>query len=300
MALDGILALDKPAGITSHDVVQQLRRLSGQRRVGHVGTLDPLATGLLLICFGRSTRLVEYLMDRPKRYTATIRLGQTTDTYDAEGSITQERPVLVSSAEIAAALASFRGTIQQYAPIYSAIKRDGTPLYKLAREGKEVERPLREVTFYDLTLDSWQNPFLIVDAHCSAGTYIRSLAHDLGEALGCGGHIAALRRTAIGDVTVAQAVPLAELDAPQLAARLVPGHMAVAHLPRLTFPAEEAQQLLLGQRLSLNPEAPESALPQGSPVRAYGSEDTFLGILIVRDETWQPHKIFLTPQEFAF
>lgn len=300
MALDGILAVDKPAGITSHDVVQQLRRLSGQRRVGHVGTLDPLATGLLLVCFGRATRLVEYLMDQPKRYTATIRLGQTTDTYDAEGSITQERPVLVNHDEIALALVAFQGTIQQYAPIYSAIKRDGTPLYKLARQGQEVERPLREVTFYDLTLESWQPPFLVVDARCSAGTYIRSLAHDLGEALGCGGHITALRRTAIGDVTAAQAVPLADLEASHLAEKLVPGHTAVAHLPRFAFTAEEARQLLLGQRLPLDPVAREEALPQGTPVRAYGPDDTFLGILIVRDETWQPHKMFLTPQEATF
>lgn len=289
MSLDGVLALDKPAGITSHDVVQQLRRLSGQRRIGHAGTLDPLATGLLLLCFGRSTRLVEYLIGQPKAYTATIRLGQTTDTYDADGTIVDERPADVSLAQIESALAGFRGTIQQLAPVYSAIKRDGQPLYKRARRGEDVERPSREVTFYDLRLISWEEPWLVVHAHCSSGTYIRSLAHDLGKALGCGGHIAALRRTAIGPVTVDQAVPLADLTPTSLAAALVPGHTAVSHLPRRDFSAEAAAQLLRGQRV---PQHAAALLADGTVVRAYAPQDLFLGIVIARGSDWQPHKMF--------
>ncbi len=300
MSLDGFLAADKPAGITSHDVVQQLRRLSRQRRIGHAGTLDPLATGLLLIGFGRSTRLIEYLIGQPKRYTATVRLGQATDTYDADGTIIAERPIAVSQQDIAAALASFHGTIQQYAPIYSAIKRGGTPLYKLARTGHEVERPLRNVTFYGLSIESWQEPFLVLDVRCSAGTYVRSLAHDLGEALGCGGHITALRRTAIGQVTLVQAVPLNGLDADSLAARILPGPSTISHVPRLAFPAAAAYQLLLGQRVPFGAADRMLALPEGSPIRGYGPDDSFLGIIVTRDQTWQPHKMFLNPADVAF
>lgn len=292
MPLDGVLALDKPTGVTSHDVVQQLRRLSGQRRIGHTGTLDPLATGLLLLCFGRSTRFVEYLMDRPKEYVATIRLGQATDSYDADGAVVAEYPVDVTRSNIERALASFRGTIQQEAPIYSAIKRGGTPLYKLARRGQDVERPSRQVTFHEITLIAWQKPDLTLLLRCSPGTYVRSLAHDLGEALGCGGHIAALRRTASGAITVAQALPPAVLTAAALPERLIPGHAAVAHLPRLVFAAPEAARLLMGQTVPASEACPMLTLPDDFPARAYSPDDLFLGLVIVRDGFWQPHKMF--------
>ena len=286
MALEGLLLIDKPAGPTSHDVIRQLRRLSGIRRIGHAGTLDPLATGLLLVCVGRATRLLEYLLDKPKSYEAAVRLGQSTDTFDAQGTVVAERPVDVSSVEIEAALQPFRGPIVQYAPAYSAVKRDGVPLYKLARQGVEVERPSREVTIYDLEISSWQEPLVHLDVTCSSGTYIRSLADDLGNALGCGGHISALRRTTVSDFSVDQAAVLADLDSDNWSAHLLPPDTAVRHLPKVEFSAEVAQKLLLGQRV---PGA--GALPAGTPARAYEENVRFLGIVIAAGQSWQPHKI---------
>ncbi|MGH2537660.1 MAG: tRNA pseudouridine(55) synthase TruB, partial [Candidatus Promineifilaceae bacterium] len=195
----GLLVLDKPAGPTSHDVIQQLRRLTGVRRIGHAGTLDPLASGVLLVCLGRAARLLEYLVGLDKTYWAALRLGQTTDTYDAEGQLTAERPVDLGRAEIEAALAAFRGPIAQRPPMYSALKLGGRPLYQLARQGLEVERPPRQVMIHSLDLLDWRPPRLELRLACSSGAYIRSLAHDLGQALGPGAHLAALRREAVGD-----------------------------------------------------------------------------------------------------
>ena len=163
MASEGLLLIDKPAGPTSHDVISQLRRISGIRRIGHAGTLDPLATGLLLVCIGRATRLLEYLLAQPKRYETAVRLGRSTDTFDAEGTIISEKPVDVTAVDIEQALQQFRGPIVQYAPAYSAVKRDGVPLYKLARQGLEVERPAREVTVSNLEMLSWQDPTVHLD-----------------------------------------------------------------------------------------------------------------------------------------
>jgi tRNA pseudouridine55 synthase len=198
--LSGVLCVDKPLGMTSHDVVGRTRRVAGLRRVGHAGTLDPLATGVLLLCLGRAARLIEYLVGHDKVYETTVRLGQTTATYDAEGEVLAERPFLhLTLSQIEAALEAFRGDIVQQPPIYSAIKQGGQPLYKLARQGKtEVARPYRPVTIHELTRLSWEPPHLSLRIACSSGTYIRSLGYDLGEALGCGGHLSALRRLAVG------------------------------------------------------------------------------------------------------
>jgi tRNA pseudouridine55 synthase len=288
MSLEGILNIDKPQGITSHDVVNHLRRLSSIRRVGHAGTLDPLATGVLLLCIGRATRLAEYLIGRPKSYLAAVRLGQVTDSYDAEGEIVSEQEVSVSEEEIIEALSTFRGTIQQKAPAFSAIKQQGTPLYKLAREGKRVDAPLREVHIYDLELLAWQKPYAHIRVTCSAGTYIRSLAHDLGQNLGCGGHITALRRIAIGDFHVQQAVALDDLEQRNWMDYLQPSDSAVRHLPRLDLTLDEARHLQLGRRIPR-----EEAHPDAGLVRAYEPDGRFLGIVISRDSGWQPHKMFL-------
>lgn len=287
MALEGLLLIDKPAGPTSHDIISQLRRLSGIRRIGHAGTLDPLATGLLLICIGRPTRLLEYLVGQPKRYEAAVRLGQSTDTFDAEGSIVAEMAVNVAASDIEQALEQFRGPILQYAPAYSAVKRNGVPLYKLARQGLEVERPSREVTIYDLRMLSWEEPTVCLDITCSAGTYIRTIADDLGNALGCGGHISALRRTAVGSFSVEQAVSPDDLNSDNWSSYLLPADMAVHHMPKITFSEEDARRLLMGQRVPATGE-----LDEATPVRAYEQDGRFLGIVIAAPQAWQPHKMF--------
>lgn len=285
--LAGILNIDKPAGLTSHDVINRVRRVARMRRVGHAGTLDPLATGILLVCLGRATRLVEYLTGQPKTYEAVIRMGQATDTYDAEGTITAEHPVTFTEADLAQALAQFQGEIEQVPPMYSAIKQDGQPLYKLARQGKDVARPSRPVTIYELDILDWQPPHLSLRITCSKGTYIRSLAHDLGEALGCGGHITALRRTAVGSFTLDTAVPLDDLTPDNLENYLLVMDTAVSHLPRLDLPVLEANQLLMGQTVPRQPEQSAAEL-----VRAYGADGRFIGVVRANETVWQAHKMF--------
>jgi tRNA pseudouridine55 synthase len=288
--VEGVLNIDKPQGLTSHDVVNQIRRLSGLRRVGHAGTLDPLATGVLLLCLGRATRLVEYMLGQRKKYEATIRLGQTTNTYDADGEIVVERPVNVSEETLVHALAHFRGSIQQQPPLFSAVKKGGQPLYQFARRGIDVERPLRDVTIYALELLEWSAPYLRLHVECSAGTYIRSLAHDLGETLDCGGHIVALRRTAVGNFTIGEAIRLRELTQDNLGLHLQPGDTAVAHLPRLDLAMVEAETLQQGRPLLSLASQSENTL-----ARAYDSTGRFIGIVIHHEGFWQPRKMFLSP-----
>jgi len=281
----GLLILDKPIGPTSHDVIQRLRRLSGQRRIGHAGTLDPLASGVLLVCLGRATRFVEYLVGLDKTYETTVRLGQATTTYDAEGAVTLERPVEVTPEQIEAALAALRGPIQQRVPPFSAVKRDGQPLYKRARRGEVVEPPARAVTIHALDVLDFAPPLLTLRVVCSSGTYVRSLAHDLGAALGCGGHVAALRRTAVGRFTVAQAVSLDALTPETLAEHLLPPEAVVAHLPRLDVDETSAARLLMGQRLTAPGDAPVG------DVAAFGPDEQFLGVVVVDGEVLRPRKM---------
>ena len=285
--MEGVLAVDKPTGITSHDVVNRVRRLASMRRVGHAGTLDPLATGVLLVCLGRTTRLIEYLVGLPKVYKTRVRLGQTTDSYDADGTVTAESAVTVTEADIKRALAGFRGAIEQRPPMFSAIKRNGQPLYKLARQGIEVERPLRPVTIYDLTCLSWNTPYLDLHITCSTGTYIRSLAHDLGTELGCGGHVVALRRTAIGSFQ--QTTALDQLTSENLPTLLQASDQTVAHLPRLDLTATEAQRLSQGQKLPRL----QGTFITGELVRTYNENGQFIGIVEAKRDYWQAKKIFL-------
>ena len=286
--LAGILAIDKPRGMTSHDVVNRVRRLSGTRRVGHAGTLDPLATGLLLLCLGRATRLVEYLIGKEKAYEAEVRLGQATNTYDAEGEIVAERPVAhLTTAAIETALVAFRGDIDQRPPMFSAVKQDGQPLYKLARRGQEVARSLRQVTISQLTLDAWHPPQLQLSVTCSSGTYIRSLAHDLGEALNCGGHITGLRRVRIGSIPLHTAVPLADLTTENLPAYLQTMDTAVSHLPRIDAAPLQVEDIRHGRTILR-----EAGHPEAELVRVYEPSGRFLGVLMAAEETWRPKKIF--------
>lgn len=288
MTIAGVLNIDKPSGLTSHDVVARLRRTTGIRRIGHAGTLDPLATGVLVVCLGRATRLIEYLIGQDKTYETTIRLGQTTDTYDADGEIVVERPADVTPEAIAAALEAFRGPIRQRAPAYSAIKRDGQPLYKLARRGEAVDPPVRDVTIHALEMLSYEPPLLTLRVACSSGTYIRSLAHDLGQALGCGGHVVALRRTAVGPFDIAAAVALDSLTPENWQAHLLPPDAAVAHLPAVAVNAEGSRALRLGQQAG-----DAAAYPPDTAARVYDDDGRFLGVAVAAGECWQPRKMLL-------
>ena len=281
----GILLLDKPIGPTSHDAVARVRRAAGLRRVGHAGTLDPLASGLLLLGLGPAARFLEYLVGQDKTYETTVRLGQSTTTYDAEGEVTAERPVDVSAAQLAAALDAFRGPIRQRVPPYSAVKRDGRPLYESARRGVTLDLPEREVVIHALDLLAFDPPFVSLRVACSSGTYIRSLAHDLGAALGSGGHVAALRRTAVGAFAVTSAVPLDALTPESVAAALLPPEAAVQHLPRIEVGESEAIRLSLGQRL------PAAADATQGNAAAFGPGGRFLGVVEVDGDVIRPRKM---------
>jgi tRNA pseudouridine55 synthase len=281
----GILLLDKPVGPTSHDAVARVRRAAGLRRVGHAGTLDPLADGLLVLGLGPAARFLEYLVGLDKTYETTVRLGQATTTYDAEGDVTAEHPVSVSAAQLTAALDAFRGPIRQRVPSHSAVKRDGRPLYESARRGEMIDLPQRDVVIHALDLLAFDPPLVTLRVACSSGTYIRSLAHDLGAALGCGGHVAALRRTAVGVFSVDGAVPLDTLTPESVAAALLPPAAAVAHLPRLEVDESEATRLSLGQRLA----APPDALAGNAA--AFGPDGRFLGVVEVDGDVIRPRKM---------
>lgn len=210
--IDGVLIVDKDRGWTSHDVVSRVRKVLGQRKVGHTGTLDPMATGVLVVCLGRATRIVRFLDDGEKAYTAEIRLGVSTDTFDAEGAVTQIKAVPdFTMEEIETVCGAFRGRIRQVPPMFSAVKVSGRKLYELAREGREIPRAPREVIVSELDILSYRTPILRIKVVCSKGTYVRALAHDIGKHLGPGGHLAALRRTRCGRFTEAQSLPMAQV-----------------------------------------------------------------------------------------
>lgn len=286
--MDGILNLDKPQGLTSHDVVARVRAVARQRRVGHAGTLDPLASGVLVVCLGRATRLAEYLMASPKRYWAEARLGVATDSYDAAGQVVAERPVRVSREEVEAALERFRGTILQVPPMVSALKRDGKRLYELARQGIEVERAARPVEISELKLASWAPPDLALEVTCSAGTYVRSLVHDLGQLLGCGAHVTALVRLASGDFRLEDALPLAELTPERLPSALLPLDAGLGRYPALHLDERAARAVRLGQTVPAEGAAAGLA-------RAYGPDGALLAMLAYMPEkgVWQPRKVLV-------
>lgn len=236
--LDGFLVVDKPSGITSHHVVAILRRTFGQKKIGHTGTLDPFATGVLPVALGEGTKAIPFLDESVKEYRATMCLGISTDTQDLEGEVLQEREWShVTPAMVDDLLPLFRGEIMQVPPMFSALKRDGVPLYRLARRGETVEREARRVVIHSLSIDRVQLPELTFTVRCSRGTYVRTLAHDLGEALGCGAHLLQLRRTASGSFTLANAFTLEHLAAAspgEIAARhFIPIREALSHLPEL-------------------------------------------------------------------
>ena len=274
---NGVLIIDKPQGWTSMDVCAKLRGILREKRVGHGGTLDPMATGLLPVFVGRATRGVQYATDGKKEYLAVLRLGLVTDTQDVTGTTLEERPVTVSGADIENVLPQFRGDIMQIPPMYSAIKVDGKKLYDLARKGKEVARQPRPITIYELELGErlsetdWQ-----LRVVCSKGTYVRTLCHDIGQALGCGGAMAALRRTKVAGFTLENAVTLEQVqECADPASLLSPVDGCFADLPALTLTAPQAKCVRNGLAFTYGGEAGQ--------FRVYGPEGEFLALCQVAE-----------------
>ncbi len=298
--MNGILNIDKPAGWTSHDVVAWVRRVLKVRRVGHAGTLDPLATGVLLVCVGQATRVAEYLMASSKTYRAAARLGITTDTYDTDGELTAQRPVPELAADdLRAALARFTGDILQTPPAYSAIKQDGVPLHRRARRGEAVQPVPRPVRIQSIALLAWQPPDLALEVVCDPGTYIRSLVHDLGQALGCGATMTALQRTRSGRFHVADALDLDTLA--QAAARgemkrhLHPLSAALDNLTPVEVTADAERQLRFGQPI---PCRVPPATAAGYAINPAGEVAAILAYA-AQSETWRPEKVFASEEADA-
>jgi tRNA pseudouridine55 synthase len=266
--LHGVLLLDKPIGPSSNTALQKAKRLFRAEKAGHTGTLDPLASGLLPICFGAATKFSQASLDADKRYTATLGLGRTTTTGDLEGSTVDERPVDVGAAAVAAVRARFTGALDQRPPMHSALKHEGRALYEYARAGIEVERATRRITIHAIDVLSFAGATLVLDVRCSKGTYIRTLAEDIGAALGCGAHLAALRRTGSGALDLAGAHTLEALEAMTDAERdalLLPPDVLLADWPAWRLPADEAARFLTGLRRRVDaPDAPR--------VRVYGPD----------------------------
>ena len=255
--VDGILILDKPIGCSSNQALQQVRKLYCARKAGHCGSLDPLATGVLPVCLGEATKFSSYLLGANKTYRATCRLGETTTTGDAEGEVVERRPVLADATQIRQSLAQFVGEIEQIPPMYSALKHQGKRLYQLAREGRQVERKSRQVTIYHLELLSCSADSLSFEVSCSKGTYIRTLAEDIGAILGCGAHLTALRRSAVDSFTEQDAVTIERLQLleqqgrDQLDDLLLPVAGALMQFPELTLDASNSLKISQGKRIQL-------------------------------------------------
>ena len=284
----GILIVDKPAGWTSQDVVSKLRGVLHEKRVGHGGTLDPMATGVLPVFVGRATRAVEFFEHADKTYVATLRLGVTTDTQDTTGTVLQTQPINVDEAALRAVLPRFTGVQQQVPPMYSAVKIGGKKLYELARAGKEIERKPREITVFSIELLDFSNDSARLRIHCSKGTYIRTLCHDIGAALGCGGCMAALRRVQAGAYSIEEAVTLDEIIAhPAPQALLKPVDTLFAALPRLTLTPAQEKCVRNGAAFSCKPGA--------GRCRAYSRDGEFLALCEVTDGTLRTVKSFFDP-----
>ena len=273
-AVHGVLLLDKPLGLSSNDALQKAKRLYRAEKAGHTGTLDPLATGLLPLCFGAATKFSQISLDADKSYRATLKLGVKTSTADAEGEVLQTRAVNVTREQIEAACQRFTGEVDQVPPMHSALKRDGKALYEYARAGIEVEREARHVTLHTIAIVDWQHDELTIDVRCSKGTYIRTLAEDIGEALGCGAHLSALRRTGSGPLTLDGAFTLEQLAAMSEAerdAKLLQADTLLADWPVVRLDDEGAGRFLSGVRRRL-------PLADAPRVRVYGPQPkAFLG-----------------------
>lgn len=291
--IDGVVLLDKPQGFSSNDLLQKVKRLYQANKAGHTGALDPLATGMLPICLGEATKFSQFLLDADKRYQVTAKLGERTDTSDAEGQVVEVRELKCGLDEILVALPHFRGELQQVPTMFSALKHQGKPLYEYARAGITVQREARPITIFELEFIDYQAPFLTLEVHCSKGTYIRTLVDDLGEYLGCGAHVTVLRRSAVADypteamITLEQLQQLAEQqDLSLLDQHLLPSDTAVSKLPQLELTAEQTTAIGFGQRVRFDN-------PQGltGQVRLYSASQQFLGVAEIRDDVIHPKRL---------
>ena len=273
--IDGVLLLDKPAGMTSNAALQKAKWLLQAKKAGHTGTLDPFATGLLPLCFGEATKFSQYLLESDKVYLAVMQLGVRTSTGDPEGEVIERHAVAVNEAAVRQALPDFVGVILQTPPMHSALKRDGQPLYKLARQGIEVERAARRVVVHSLDFVAMEGDLVTLRVHCGKGLYVRTLAEDIGAKLGCGAHLQTLRREAVGPFQIGAAVTLTELDTLDPAERencLAGLDCLVEGLPRMDLDVNSASQLLHGQSIW------RAGLSVGDRFRLYGPDGGFLGV----------------------
>jgi tRNA pseudouridine55 synthase len=274
--VDGVLLLDKPLGLTSNAALQRAKRAAGAARAGHIGTLDPLATGLLPVCFGEATKFSQGLTDADKTYVASVRLGATTTTGDAEGEILTRGPVDTDEPRLRMAIASLQGPQDQVPPMHSAVKHRGRPLYDYARAGEVVVRPARRITIHQIALERWAPPDAEILVRCSKGTYVRTLAETLGERLGCGAHLAGLRRVAVGPLSLDAAVTLDVWEALSLAERLaslLPADRLVADLPLIELDPSQTLRFCQGQTITV------PRLPLEGSLRVYtAGEGRFLGL----------------------
>lgn len=291
--LDGVLFLDKPIGLSSNDALIRAKRIYLAKKAGHTGTLDPLATGLLPLCFGEATKFSQDLLEADKTYEATMRLGVRTATGDAEGDAVEIRDVLCDDAAVHAALDAFRGDIAQIPPMYSALKRDGKPLYEYARAGQTLEREARHVTIHVLEIIAIALPDVTFRVTCSKGTYVRTLAEDIGEKLGCGAHLVALRRTGVGTLTLEHAVTLDALSDASEAVRdswIRPVDTLLSTFPAVYLDVEGARRFSQGQRLKLSEIG--DALADSGRVRVYEREaGRLLGVARAGDGVLAPERL---------
>lgn len=282
--ITGILLLDKPTDITSNKALQQAKFLYFAAKAGHTGALDPIATGVLPICFGEATKFSQYLLNADKKYRVTAKLGEKTTTADREGEVIESKPVDVTEEQLVKVLQQFKGTISQVPSMYSALKKDGVPLYKLARKGIEVERDAREVDIYSLELVAFSGHEFVLDVHCSKGTYVRNLVEDIGDELGCGAHVLELRRTAVGDFTLELTVSMAHLEELKQADAklemdelLVPVEQALSHMPLVQLTDDEAYYIRLGQAVQI------AGVPVDGSVGLL-HDNQFIGVGVINDD----------------
>jgi len=297
-AISGVLVVDKPVGLTSHDVVQIVRKGTNIRRAGHTGTLDPRASGVLVILIGPAVRLSEYVSASDKRYQAVVRLGASTDTYDADGRIISTSPVdKINEEQFGDALQSFVGEIEQVPPPYSAVKIKGRKAYEMAREGEEIDLAPRRIKVYSLELLEWAPPEAVIDVYCSSGTYVRSLAHDLGEKLGCGAHLIGLRRTKSGRFTLRDAVPLRRLreafEDGNWYQYLIPAAEALSDWPAIELTQDQVEAIRHGHRILSD----EGSIAVGvNMIRGVSEQGELVALLefVPDSNEWQPKKVFFS------
>lgn len=280
--LNGVLLLDKPQGVSSNTALQQARRLYRAEKAGHTGVLDPLATGLLPVCFGEATKFAQYLLDADKAYTATLKLGEASSTGDAEGEIIDRARSDIDAAEFAAACAALTGKIRQVPPMFSALKHEGRPLYEYARKGIVIERKAREIEIYRIDVAAFAAPQAVINVRCSKGTYIRTLSEDIAKHMNTFAHLTALRRTATAGFDIAQSHSLPDLAALDEAGRdalLLPCDVLVQHLPKIVLDAQAVSKIRFGQTAAF-----DGAAPSDAPICAYDQAGSFIGLVQYSDK----------------